>query len=406
VIDSNQDAFRPVSDPAIDYNILDGAYIENPLPTWDDLRRRCPIAHTERWGGSWLPTRYEDVQALAKMVPALSSRSSLVFDLPEELDSDLVTGPKGAAPLSSDPPEQTWTRKALLPHFTPKMAEAQRPFTTTVCADLIDSFIDDGRCDAASQYSEQITPKVITHMLGVNKDATHELIEWVKMILNLGLEGTEWTEYWSLIRDFFASEIQDRRFNPQDDLISKLTHTEVGGEAIPEEVVVGMCALQLVAGIDTTWSVISSAIWHFAAHPEDQQRIAADPSLWPTAIEELLRFYSPVTSGRNATRTIEYNEVTFQSGDKVLLNFPAANHDPEVFENPQIFMLDRKENRHIAFGVGIHRCTGANLARVEIEVALKTWFERIPRFSLEHPDAVCWAGGGTRGPTRVPVIFG
>ena len=124
MIDSNQDAFRPVSDPAIDYNILDGAYIENPLPTWDDLRRRCPIAHTERWGGSWLPTRYEDVQALAKMVPALSSRSSLVFDLPEELDSDLVTGPKGAAPLSSDPPEQTWTRKALLPHFTPKMAEA------------------------------------------------------------------------------------------------------------------------------------------------------------------------------------------------------------------------------------------------------------------------------------------
>ena len=364
------DAFRPVADPATDYDILDRAYVNAPMPIWDDLRQRCPIAHTDRWGGSWLPTRYQDVQTLAKMVPDLSSISSLVFDLPEEFDSELFAGPKGAAPISADPPEQTWTRKALLPHFTPKAAEAQRSYTKDVCTDLIDSFIDQGKCDAASQYSEQITPKVILRVLGVDDDVAQELTDWVKNILNVGLEGTDWTSYWHLIRTFFAAELRERRSNPRNDLISSLAQQQANGTTLPEEVAVGMCALQVVAGVDTTWSVISSAIWHFATHPEDQQRIAADPSLWPSAIEELLRFYSPVTAGRNAAKEISYQEVKFEPGDKVLLNFPAANHDPEVFEDPHTFKLDRQANRHIAFGVGIHRCTGANLARMEIDVAL------------------------------------
>ena len=403
---SKPDELRPVADATTDYDILDSAYIENPLPTWTDLRQNCPIARTERWGGSWMPTRYHDVQALARIVPGLSSISNLVFDLPKELESELLTGPKAAAPISADPPEQTWTRKALLPHFTPKAVEAQRSFTETVCADLIDSFIDDGRCDAASQYSEQITPQVIIHKLGVDRNATQELTEWVRNILDLGLEGTEWTRYWHLIRNFFADEIEDRRSNPRDDLISELSQASVDGTAFPKEVVVGMCALQLVAGIDTTWSAISAAIWHFATHQQDQQRIVANPALWDTAIEELLRFYSPVTAGRNALEEINYQGVTFQRGDKILLNFPAANHDPEVFDNPHTVQLDRTDNRHLAFGVGIHRCVGANLARMEIKVALQTWFQRIPNFTIEDPRAVTWTGGGTRGPIHVPVVFG
>jgi len=404
-ITGDHDAFQPVVDPATDYDILDRAYTNDPLPIWDDLRQRCPIAHTDRWGGSWLPTRYRDVQTLAKMVPDLSSISGLVFDLPEGFDSELFTGPKGAAPISADPPEHTWTRKALLPHFTPKAAEAQRSYTKKVCADLIESFIDQGKCDAASEYSEQITPKVILRVLGVDEDASGEVTDWVRNILTAGLEGTDWTRYWSLIRSFFAAELRERRSNPRNDLISSLAQQQVNGTVLPEEVAVGMCALQLVAGVDTTWSVISSAIWHFATYPEDQRRLAADSSLWPTAIEELLRFYSPVTVGRNAAKEIKYRGVTFQPGDKVLLNFPAANHDPEVFEDPQAFRLDRVGNRHVAFGVGIHRCTGANLARMEIDVALQTWFQRVPHFVIEDPAAVDWTGGGTRGPTSVPILF-
>ena len=402
---SDPDDVKPVADAATDYNILDKAYIQNPLPTWDDLRQRCPIAHTERWGGSWLPTRYEDVQALAKKVPILSSLSNLVFDLPADLNSTLLTGPIAAAPISADPPEQTRTRQALLPHFTRAAAETQRPFTEKTCEDLIDSFIEDGRCDAASQYARQLTPQVLIHLLGVDRDSTSELTHWVSNLLDAGLEGTEWTKYWHLIRNFFSMEVQDRRSNPRDDFISALSEAKFGEELFPEEMVVGMCALQLVAGIDTTWSVIGSAIWHFATHQHDRQKLVADPTLLNAAVEEMLRFYSPVTAGRNALEELTYAGVTFQPGDKVLLNFGAANHDPEVFEDANTFRLDREDNRHIAFGVGIHRCNGLHLARMEIQVALQTWFHRIPNFTIEQPETVVWEGGATRGPRNVPVLF-
>ena len=124
--------------------------------------------------------------------------------------------------------------------------------------------------------------------------------------------------------------------------------------------------------------------------------------MWDTAIEELLRFYAPVTMARNATEDVEYGGVTFKKGDKILMNFPGANHDPDHFENPHEVQLDRQRNRHIAFGVGIHRCAGSNLARMEMEVALKTWFERIPEFTLSDPDAVTWAGGQVRGLVSSP----
>ena len=130
-----------------------------------------------------------------------------------------------------------------------------------------------------------------------------------------------------------------------------------------------------------------------------------DPDLFPTAIEELLRFYSPVTMARVATEEIQAGDVTFKPGDKVLLNFPAANRDPDVFEGADKVVLDRQKNRHIAFGIGSHRCAGSNLARMEMEAALRIWFERIPAFELTDPDAVTWAGGQVRGPRHLPFRF-
>ena len=170
-------------------------------------------------------------------------------------------------------------------------------------------------------------------------------------------------------------------------------------------VVLGIANLLLIAGIDTTWSSIGSALFHFGSHADDRRRLAADPSLFPTATEEMLRYYSPVTMGRVAQTDVAYGDVTIREGDKVLMNFPAANHDPEVFENPEQIQIDRQRNRHIAFGSGIHRCAGSNLARLEMDVALRVWFERIPEFELSDPNAVTWAGGQVRGPRQLPMRF-
>ena len=153
---------------------------------------------------------------------------------------------------------------------------------------------------------------------------------------------------------------------------------------MPDVHVLGTLALILVAGVDTTWSSIGSAMWHLATHDDDRRRLVAEPELIPTAIEELLRAYSPVTMARIVTEDTELAGCPIRAGDKVLLSFPAANRDPEAFERADEVVIDRGVNRHVAFGVGIHRCAGSNLARMELQVAVEQWLARIPEFRLDR----------------------
>ena len=159
----------------------------------------------------------------------------------------------------------------------------------------------------------------------------------------------------------------------------------------------------LIAGIDTTWSGIGSSLWHLATNPQDQARLRADPSLIDTAVEEMLRMYSPVNMGREVIADIEVAGCPMKAGDKVIMAFPAGNRDPAHFDNPDDFIIDRQHNRHFAFGSGIHRCLGSNLARMELRVAIEAWLERIPPYELVDPDLVTWTGGQVRGPRTVPV---
>ena len=400
----------PVHDWATDYDIFDPGYVRDPAPVWDELRERCPIAHTERWGGSWMPTRYEDLQQLVKMVPALSSRSAVVVPPSPELREVLVAEAKKYGsenpPITADPPEHQPFRRLILPFFSPRAVEQQIPYTQDLCNSLIDGFAGRGEADAAADYAQQITPRVIAHVLGIDPARADDFVTWVRGILELGQTQPEMRiKYRGIIRDFFQEMVTERRRNPRDDAISTLIEAEVAGGKLDDYKVVGVCFLLLVAGIDTTWSSISASLLHFATHPEDQARLRAEPELLPMAVEEMLRFYSPVTMGRKVMEPVEVGGVDMKPGDKVLLNFPGANRDPAAFEKPDEVILDRKRNRHMAFGLGIHRCAGSNLARMEMQVALRTWFDRIGPFELVDPDAVTWAGGQVRGPRTVPVRF-
>ena len=403
----------PVENWDTDYDIFDPEYVRDPAPVWEELRGRCPIAHTERWGGSFLPTRYADVQAMAKMVTELSSNDPLVTSPPPEVIEDILSDPNfekygsNAAPISEDPPIHGWTRRLLLPHFSPKAVEAHREYTQELADRLIDEFIDSGKADGAGQYAQQIPPRVIAHLLGIDESRVEEFTHWVRGLLELGLTNPEMRiKYRKVIRKFFYEVVEDKRANPDDGFVSDLlAGTDDDGNPIDPVMVVGMLNLQLIAGIDTTWSSIGSALWHFGTHPADRERMAAEPELWPSAIEELLRFYAPVTMGRRAATDIEYEGVTIPAGSKVLMNFPGANRDPEVFDRPDEVILDRPHNRHVAFGAGIHRCAGSNLARLEMDIALRTWFRRLPDFEVSEPDEVTWAGGQVRGPRYLPIRF-
>ena len=168
--------------------------------------------------------------------------------------------------------------------------------------------------------------------------------------------------------------------------------------------VLGSLRLLLVAGIDTTWSGIGSCIWHLAKTPEDRRRLVAEPALMPTAIEEFLRAYAPVTMAREVVKETEINGCTFKPGEMVMLSFPAANRDPAMFPDADKVIIDRKENRHAAFGLGIHRCIGSNLARMEMTVAVEELLKRIPEFTLDGE--VTWSEGTVRGPRRLPIKIG
>jgi cytochrome P450 len=392
----------PVMDWATDFDHTDPGWAEDPYPIWDDLRQRCPVAHSDRYGGVWLPTRYEDVAEIAQDPGLFSSRAVIVSNRkpPPGL------APVGAIPpISSDPPYHQGARKLLQPAFSPGSVGAYEESTRAFCHELIDGFGDRRVIDAATEYAQHIPMRVIGDMLGFPRTDgqafarfVHSALEGVNSPIEDRIAGFE------ELFVFLRTQVEDHLAHPRHDLTSFLieTHTDDGRTDLLR--VAGSIALLLIAGIDTTWSAIGASLWHLAGHPDDRRRLVDDPALVIPATEELLRVYAPVTMARLVTRDVDWHGCPMRADDWILLSFPAANRDPEAFDRPDEVVLDRPNNRHAAFGIGAHRCLGAHLARMELRVALSTWLSRIPDFSLDDPDAVRWSGGQIRGPRSLPVM--
>jgi cytochrome P450 len=399
----------PVSDWASDFDVLDPQYIADPFGIWDELRSRHPIAHTDRRGSTWLPTRYDDVTAIAHDIEHFSSLRVAVIPVAMDDGTEGGGGPPqleyGLPPISSDPPLHTWTRRLLLPWFSHRRVDEYVSLTRTLCQGLLSGFASTGRADAAADYAQQIPVRVIAHILGVSPDMSDSFTGWVRDILEFADDPDRRMPAAEALLTYFVTQLELRRAAPGDDLLSELLQTEVDGAPLADSMILGIAALVLIAGVDTTWSAIGASLWHLATHPEDQRRLVAEPELMPLAIEELLRAYAPVTMARVVTSDIEFGGCPMKQGDKVLMNFPGANRDPAAFEEPDTVRLDRALNRHVAFGSGIHRCAGSNLARMELRVALEEWLRRIPQFSLDAGREITWAGGQVRGPRLLPVVF-
>ena len=397
-------AVDPVSDWANDFEIFDPDFVKDPYSVWSDLREQgCPFARTERRDVTFMPTTYEGVRSIAADTDTWSSFSITVTPVPQSYDAN---GDRIRSIIATDEPDHTPERRLMLPFFSPKAVEKYREHTQELCRRLIREFIEDGSADIAEQYARQIPPRIIAAILGIEPEMADEFTTWVQGALELGLQDDEIREHYaSIIRKFFVEQIADRQENPGDDLISFLLAAELDGEPVPMPVIRGNVGLMLIAGIDTTWSSIGSALLHLATHPEDRQRLVDEPELIPTAIEEFLRAYSPVTMARIATHDTMLGDREVKAGERVMLTFPAANRDPAMFENPEEVIIDREHNRHIAFGSGIHRCAGSNLARMEMQVAIEEFLKMIPEFEIADADAVTWAGGQVRGPRNIPVIF-
>lgn len=391
----------PVTDWVNDFDHTDPRWTENPFPIWETLRTASPVVHTERFLGCYLPTTYQAVKEIAYDTEHFSSRRVIVRDVRPEITS-------GAPPITSDPPEHKPAKQALLPPFTPDAMKRLEPRVRAICNELIDGFIADGGCDAAARYTKHIPVRAIAHMLGIPEQDGDLFIKWIHQILELGIRDEN--ELVTAVREmtgYFMPHLEQRKQQPGDDLISQLLRAKgPGGQPLSDEHVLGSLRLLLIAGIDTTWSAIGSSLWHLAKTPADRERLIAEPALIPTAIEEFLRAYSPVTMAREVLKETTISGCPVKAGNMVLLSFPAANRDPAMFSDADRVVIDRKENRHAAFGLGIHRCVGSNLARMEMQVAIEEWLKRIPDFRLDPAGKVTWSEGTVRGPRQLPILFG
>jgi len=389
-----------MQDWATDFDHTHPDYAARATEIWDDLRGRCPVAHSDRFGGVWLPTRHADVAAIAHDTEHFSSEGVIVSPWkPEGL------APAGyAPPITSDPPFHAIARRLLLPAFSPASIARWESSARQSCQELLAELTASGDVvDAAAQYTQHVPVRVIADMLGVPRSDGDKFRGFIHRILENpgGSIGT--LAYEDTLDYYLRQVVADHRANPRDDLIGFLIDAEMDGQKLSDDHIGGTVALLLIAGIDTTWSAIGASLWHLAQTPADRARLVADPDLLPVAVEEFLRFYAPVTMARIVKEKVEVGGCTFQERDWVLLSFPSANRDPEAFEDADRFVIDRVRNRHSAFGLGIHRCLGSNLARMEMTVAIDEWMKAFPDFELADAGAVRWSTGQVRGPRQLPV---
>jgi cytochrome P450 len=394
-----------VSDWTTDFDHTDPEWVADPYPIWDDLRTRCPVAHSDRYGGTWLPVRHDDVAAVAYDTEHFTSRSVVVSEVrpgPEDLPAPIGLAP----PITSDPPFHALARRLLLPAFAPKPIEALEPFTRELCVELLDGTSRERQIDAAVDYAQHIPLRVIVRMLGFPQEDADLFRRFIRMVLEDVDQSAE--ERQAIVDEgeldaYIDARIAEHLADPQDDLTTFLLEAELDGNKLDPDHVRGTMVLLMIAGIDTTWSAIGASLWHLAQNPADRRRLAAEPELMGTAVEEFLRAYAPVTMARLVATDFDFRGRQMKEGDWLLLPFPAANRDPEQFPDADRVLIDRAENRHSAFGLGIHRCIGSNLARMELRVALEEWMKRYPDFELVDPTEVTWSAGQVRGPRTVPV---
>ena len=401
----------------MDFNPLSPEFQANPYPIYDMLRANMPIFHWEQWNIRFL-TRYQDCVALLKdnrlghEVLNVMSREELGLPPEPPIEyqpyMDMVRGWM----LFRDPP--THTRLRLLVHkaFTPRMIEQLRGRTQGIADALLDAVQDSGKMDIINDLAVPLPVTVIAEMLGVPTADQHLFRGWSRDLAH-SLELTDSPEVYEAATQAtiaFSAYLRDlanaRRKQSQDDLMSALVAAEEEGDKLTESELISTCILLLVAGHETTTNLIGNGMLALLRHPDQMAKLKADPTLGKGAIEELLRYDSPVQmTSRSALEDVEYNGTHLPRGAQVSFMLGAANRDPEQFANPEMLDITREHNPHLSFSNGIHYCLGAPLARMEGQIAIMTLLKRMPDLELTDDNPPYRATYVLRGLSALPVTF-
>jgi len=388
----------------------------NPYPAFAALRAHDPIHALGMHNGrrAWLITRYEDAVAVLKDQRFIKDPRKLLT--PEQLEErqGSIFAMTNTHMLSLDPPDHTRLRALINLSFTPRLIEQIRPRIQEITDELIDTIEQQrgAEIDLIDAFAFPLPITVITEMLGVPWEDRQKFRTWSNALLD-GVNNPEAFAHVQAQMFEFAmyvrNLIETKREQPTDDLVGRLIAAEADGDKLNEMELISMIFLLLVAGHETTVNLISNGTLALLQHPEQKRLLQNDSTLIKNAVEEFLRFHSPVarSTSRWVGEDLEFGGKQMQRGDYVEMSLASANHDPEMFASPDELDLARTENRHVAFGMGIHYCLGAPLARLEGQIAIGTLFRRLPELRLAvEPEQLIWRPSPLLfGLTKLPVMF-
>ncbi|MEN9705311.1 MAG: hypothetical protein RLZZ393_1190 [Pseudomonadota bacterium] len=387
-----------------DFDPLSPEDFDSPHIEYARLRRECPVAHSDTWGGFWAFMKHDDVaRAAAESELYITSRQNVVPKV-------AFTGRR--PPLHLDPPEHTPYRRALSPLLAPQRVARFEPVIRDICRELIGAMVARGGGDICEEFSSRMPIRVFNAWMNLGDELAAKLAEvgrrYNVAVQSNDVEATKETSL--LLYEMARAVVADRKANPRDvtvDATSALLAARVDGEPLPDEMIVGTIRQVLVVGIIAPTVMIGSIAVHLARHPDLQARLRANPSLAEAAIDEFLRLYTPYRGfARTARIDVTVRGRTIPAGEPIALVYASANRDEDVFEDPAMFKLDRPNMKDsVAFGRGPHMCVGAPLARLELRVALEELLAMTPGgFPLDGP--IVPTRFPEMGALRVPLRFG
>jgi cytochrome P450 len=350
----------------------DSRFGTDPFGVWDEAADNGPLFYSSAGRGFFVAADYDTIKTVLRNTKVWSNLPTTITYTKEPIEMH-------TPPINMDPPEHTDYRKAIIPLFSPQVLTPLEPRIHAITNKLIDDILDKGSCQFTSDFAAKLPSYFFLEWLGLDSGDRKRMFELAELA-TFGFANQEERdaidgEIQGIIRDLYAL----RRKSPKNDLASALTQVRMNGEPIREQTLVEIGALCFIAGQETTSTQLSYILWHLARNQHDRQRLVDEPELTMEAIEELTRVYNTGgPAGRIAKEDGELNGVPIEKGDRVFLARCGADRqmDREV-------KLDRKPNRHTAFGLGAHRCLGSHVARIEMKIALEVWHQRVPRYRIQ-----------------------
>lgn len=374
------------------------AGIAEPQPMYKALRESNPVFRAPQMV---VLSRLADIEMALKRTDVFSSN----------MDAIDLGNVRPLIPLQIDPPEHAKYRRILDPLFTPREMARREPAVTALVNEMIDRFADKGECDFHAEFAVPLPCTVFLQLLGLPLEDLHKFLVWKDGVIRPeGVQGYEAhgeaaAPMARQIYDYFDRAIDEHIASPRDDILSALLSANIEGRPLSREEVLDICFLFLIAGLDTVTDSLDCFFVYLARHPEQRRRLVEQPDILPSAIEELLRWETPVPGiARVAVQDVEVSGCPISKGERVSPLLGAANTDPAEFPDPELVDFTRNPNRHRAFGGGPHRCLGSHLARLELRVALREFHSRIPDYEIPPGTELAYTRG-LRSVESLPLTF-